>query len=146
MAGGHSKLLLPAHLVTKEDAADASDVTDNILKSLNKQPFNSSDGKRCENYLPAVVDDEALSEIPIHRSKSLTQKHISEQRKSLDSKQLSTSYSLSVPPDRKPVANNPHNLQVGAMIQFGNPPCYGIIKWIGSLSSYGCLMAGVEVV
>ena len=43
--------------------------------------------------------------------------------------------------------DNPHNLEVGSMIQFGNPPCYGVIKWMGTLpETEHVLMAGVEVV
>ena len=41
---------------------------------------------------------------------------------------------------------SPHNLTVGSLIQFGNPPCYGVIKWIGSLPKASCVMAGVELV
>ena len=49
-------------------------------------------------------------------------------------------------PDLQPSNDNPHNLEVGALMQFGNPPCYGIIKWIGSLPDTNCVMAGVELV
>ena len=51
-----------------------------------------------------------------------------------------------IKPDPQPSNDNPHNLEVGAMIQFGNPPCYGVIKWIGSLPDTNCVMAGVELV
>ena len=136
MADGHSKLLLPASLVTKDVADNHTDDVREDIRSLNEQQLD------VENYVVGV-DDESLSGIPIQRPKYLTQPH---RRKSKQSFTLSSSYPRFVPPDRKPVASNPHNLQVGAMIQFGNPPCYGIIKWIGSLPSYGCLMAGVEVV
>ena len=51
------------------------------------------------------------------------------------------------PPTTKgPVNDNPHNLDVGSMIQFGKPPCYGVIKWMGYLSDFNLVMAGVEVV
>ena len=49
-------------------------------------------------------------------------------------------------PDLQPSNDNPHNLEVGTMIQFGNPPCYGVIKWIGSLPDTNFVMAGVELV
>ena len=49
--------------------------------------------------------------------------------------------------DPKSSNDNPHNLEVGSMIQFGNPPCYGVIKWMGTLPETDCvMMAGVEVV
>ena len=44
VADDHSKLLLPAHLVTKEETADADNVADNIpenIHSLNKQQFDA---------------------------------------------------------------------------------------------------------
>lgn len=41
---------------------------------------------------------------------------------------------------------NPYNLEKGSLIQFGTPPCYGVIKWIGPLPEIDQLMAGVEVV
>ena len=53
--------------------------------------------------------------------------------------QLSSSHSI-------PNGDNPENLEVGNRIQFGNPPCYGTIRWIGHLPSITCTMAGVEVV
>ena len=50
-------------------------------------------------------------------------------------------------PNPKSSNDNPHNLEVGSMIRFGNPPCYGIIKWMGTLPETDCvMMAGVEVV
>ena len=49
-------------------------------------------------------------------------------------------------PDPHPSNDNPHNLELGSLIQFGNPPCYGVIKWIGSIPEANCVMAGVEVV
>ena len=42
--------------------------------------------------------------------------------------------------------NNPHNLEVGSMILYGDPPYSGMIKWIGHLPSIYYLMAGVEMV
>ena len=49
-------------------------------------------------------------------------------------------------PDPQPSNENPHNLEIGSLIQFGNPPCYGVIKWIGPIPEANCKMAGVEVV
>lgn len=49
-------------------------------------------------------------------------------------------------PDSHSSNDNPHNLKVGTMIQYGNPPCYGVIKWMGSLLDTECIMAGVELV
>ena len=50
-------------------------------------------------------------------------------------------------PDSQSPNDNPYNLKVGSLIQFGNPPCYGVIKWIGTLpETEHVLMAGVEVV
>ena len=137
VADGHSKLLLPANLVTKDVATDNTDDISEDIQSLNEQQLD-------ENYIVGI-DDETLS--GIHpRPKYLTQPYRSMKGKSDQLSTLSSSFPQFVPPDKKPVGSNPHNLQVGAMIQFGNPPCYGIIKWIGSLPCYGCLMAGVEVV
>ena len=45
-----------------------------------------------------------------------------------------------------PQDKNPYNLEKGSLVQFGNPPCYGVIKWIGSLPEIDGIMAGVEVV
>ena len=42
--------------------------------------------------------------------------------------------------------NNPHNLVVGSMILYGDPPCTGMIKWIGHLPGACFLVAGVEMV
>ena len=51
------------------------------------------------------------------------------------------------PRDPQPSNDNPHKLEVGSLIQFGNPPCYGVIKWMGTLpETEHVLMAGVEVV
>ena len=41
---------------------------------------------------------------------------------------------------------NPHNLTVGSAVQQGNPPNYGVIKWIGKLNGIEKLQAGVEMV
>ena len=50
-------------------------------------------------------------------------------------------------PDSQSSNDNPHNLEVGSPIQFGNPSCYGVIKWMGTLpETEHVLMAGVEVV
>ena len=32
------------------------------------------------------------------------------------------------------------------MVQFGTPPCYGVIQWIGYLPTNYCVMAGVKMV
>ena len=50
-------------------------------------------------------------------------------------------------PDPQSSNDNPCELEVGSMIQFGNPPCYGVIKWMGILpETEHVLMAGVELV
>lgn len=43
---------------------------------------------------------------------------------------------------------NPYNLEIGSMIQFSNPPHYGVVKWIGYLrdTSKNSKIAGVEMV
>ena len=41
---------------------------------------------------------------------------------------------------------NPHNLQIGSLIQYGDPPCYGMIKWIGYPPGVNDLIAGIEMV
>jgi len=41
---------------------------------------------------------------------------------------------------------NPHNLEVGLMIIYGDPPHPGIIKWIGYLPETNVLSAGIELV
>ena len=45
-----------------------------------------------------------------------------------------------------PQDKNPYNLEKGSLVQFGNPPCYGVIKWLGSLPEIDGMMTGVEVV
>ena len=50
-------------------------------------------------------------------------------------------------PDPQSSNDNPYNLEVGSLIQFGYPLCYGVIKWMGTLpEAEHVLMAGVEVV
>ena len=41
---------------------------------------------------------------------------------------------------------NQYNLKVGSVIQYGNPPRYGVIKWIGHLPDEIVMYAGVEMV
>ena len=42
---------------------------------------------------------------------------------------------------------NPHKLEVGSAIQYGDPPQYGVIKWIGVLPNYKEVMyAGLDMV
>ncbi|XP_065915083.1 uncharacterized protein [Dysidea avara] len=41
--------------------------------------------------------------------------------------------------------NRPDDLQVGSMVQFGTPPHYGVIKWIGHTPSNSSAMARVEM-
>ena len=142
VADDHSKLLLPAHLVTKEDTNVGNDIKDNPLQSLNKQQVDSSDDKTSEKPLSEVVAEKTPS--AIKQPKYLTQKRGSEQQD--NAKEWATLSASCKPASKEPISDNPHNFKVGAKIQFGNPPCYGVIKWIGSLPGYGCLMAGVEVV
>ena len=142
VADDHSKLLLPAHLVTKEDTDIDNAIGEIPDQTLNKQQIDSSDDKTSEKPLSEDVAGDASS--VIQRSKSLTRTHDSEQ---LDnSKVWATMSAFCKPASKEPISDNPHNFKVGAKINFGNPPCYGVIKWIGSLPGYGCLMAGVEVV
>ena len=46
------------------------------------------------------------------------------------------------------ISENPYNLEKGSMIEFSNPPMYGVIKWIGYLVdiSKKYKIAGVEMV
>ena len=46
------------------------------------------------------------------------------------------------------VDENPYNLEIGSLIEFSNPPHFGIIKWIGYISdiSKKFKMAGLEMV
>jgi len=142
-------LLLPAHLVTKVDV-DSDKDPDNVPErnqphSMNTEQFDSNDVANCEGV---VANDETLS--TVEQPRILMH---NKQSKSPDSKHSSTisslvhsTHSASKSSSRKLFADNPHNLDVGNMIQFGNPPCYGIIKWIGSLPNYERIMAGVEMV
>ena len=41
---------------------------------------------------------------------------------------------------------NPCNLEMGSAIQYGDSPCYGVIKWIGMPLKTNVLLAGVEMV
>ena len=42
---------------------------------------------------------------------------------------------------------NPYKLEVGSTVQYGKPPEYGVIKWIGKIpGSEKILHAGVEMV
>lgn len=152
VADDHSKLLLPAHLVTKEDADPNNGGTDNIPKTVephaaNKQQFDSSSAK---NHKELVESDETLS--PIKQPRSMTGEH-SVRSKTLDSKHLSVMRSTWLASKRSSrksftdnLYDNPYDLKVGTMIQFGVPPCYGEIKWIGTLPNFQRLMAGVELV
>ena len=44
------------------------------------------------------------------------------------------------------VDTNPYNLEVGSVIQYGEPVQCGVIKWIGNLPDETDLFAGVEMV
>jgi len=55
-------------------------------------------------------------------------------------------HSIQTLPDPQPFDDNPDNLGVNDLIQFGNPPLYGVIKWIGNMPPANCMMAGVELV
>ena len=46
---------------------------------------------------------------------------------------------------------NPYNLEVGSTVQISatnpnDPPCYGVIRWIGTVSGVQGLVAGIELV
>ena len=42
---------------------------------------------------------------------------------------------------------NPYKLEVGFTVQYGNPPEYGVIKWIGKIPGREMILyAGVEMV
>lgn len=44
------------------------------------------------------------------------------------------------------VDTNPHNLEVGSVIQYGEPVQCGVIKWIGYLPNEIGMFAGIEMV
>ena len=44
------------------------------------------------------------------------------------------------------VDTNPYDLEVGSVIQYGEPVCCGVIKWIGNLPDETGMFAGVEMV
>ena len=44
------------------------------------------------------------------------------------------------------VDTNPYDLKVGSIIQYGEPVCCGVIKWIGNLPDETDMFAGVEMV
>ena len=46
----------------------------------------------------------------------------------------------------KLVDTNPHNLKIGSVIEYGEPPQCGVIKWIGNLSNETVTYAGLEMV
>ena len=41
---------------------------------------------------------------------------------------------------------NPHNLKVGSVVKYGDPPQHGVIRWIGNLRNETEVFAGVEMV
>ena len=41
---------------------------------------------------------------------------------------------------------NPYKIEEGSMILFGDPPCSGMVKWVGYLPDANVLLAGVEMV
>lgn len=56
-----------------------------------------------------------------------------------------------VPPTSRPDIHahhkNPHNLEEGSAVQYGNPPRYGVIKWIGEFPNQReLLFAGLDMV
>ena len=53
---------------------------------------------------------------------------------------------IQISPDPQLFDDSPDNLGVNDLIQFGNPPLYGVIKWIGNIPPANCMMAGVELV
>jgi len=42
--------------------------------------------------------------------------------------------------------HNPHNFEVGSKILYGNPPCSGVIKWMGHPHGMNYFYAGIEMV
>jgi len=69
-------------------------------------------------------------------------KHASDKTK--DYTQL-TSLGSAISPSQ--LDQNPYKLEVGSTIQYGNPPEYGVIKWIGILPGRENIeYAGVEMV
>ncbi len=45
-----------------------------------------------------------------------------------------------------PHSDNQHQFVMGSRVQFGNPPRYGEIRWMGNVSQVDGLVAGVELV
>ena len=41
---------------------------------------------------------------------------------------------------------NPHKLAVGSAIQYGDPPKYGVIKWLGKFPQGERMYGGIEMV
>ena len=41
---------------------------------------------------------------------------------------------------------NPHNLEVGSVVHYGEPPQCGVIKWIGHFPNEEGIYAGLEMV
>lgn len=44
------------------------------------------------------------------------------------------------------IDTNPYNLEVGSVIEYGEPAVYGVIKWIGNLPNETKIYAGLELV
>ena len=95
-------------------------------------------GRPVHNYEPIPrVTKESMSYPDKERSSQPVKQPLS------DSHQPKLEQSNSVIKDQ-----NPYNLENGSMIEFSNPPQYGVIKWIGYLlnMSKKCKVAGVEMV
>jgi len=124
---GHTKLYLPAHLV-KRYSSNSKELSDVEIEAMKKRPDSHSDMAHVfkssltqENISGGCANGDINPRVIVSQPKPPTQ-HVA------------------VPED------NPHNLEVGSLVQFGSPPCYGEIKWMGSLPNVDHTMGGVEVV
>ena len=68
------------------------------------------------------------------------------EHRSLIPRQPSVDCVLSPVPTSVKLHQNPYKLEIESTVQYGEPPQYGVIKWIGVLPGRENLYAGVEMV
>ena len=68
------------------------------------------------------------------------------EHRSLIPRQPSVDCVLSPVPTPLKLHQNPYKIEIESTVQYGEPPLYGVIKWIGVLPGRENLYAGVEMV
>jgi len=127
----HANQNVPQMWIPNSDHKKPPDSHSDMSCAFKSSQENISGGSANLKYLPeGDTNAKVIVSRPCHQL--INESH--------NKPQLMPTQHVTVPKD------NPHNLEVGSLVQFGSPPCYGVIKWIGSLPEVDHTMGGVEVV